>query len=234
MTGIGEAAALAALQGLTEFLPVSSSGHLVLARSLLGAGTGGITFEVVVHVGTLIAVLAVYARDLAALVGGLLLADRIEAAFDNPLLASVMLLATGAILYSTRSIPSRTTEIGLGPGRALLIGASQAVAILPGISRSGSTIAAGLHCGLGRRQAARFSFLLAIPAIAGAALLEVPKADFAVEWPPLLTGLAVSAIVGYAALRLLLRFLDSGRIHLFAWYCWAAGAAGVILATVGS
>ncbi|MBN1433555.1 undecaprenyl-diphosphate phosphatase, partial [Candidatus Fermentibacterales bacterium] len=214
-----EAAALGALQGLTEFLPVSSSGHLVLGRAMLGIPPGGVTFEVVVHLGTMAAILMVFGRDLLSLLSGaarleatslrmlgvlaaasvpaalagLLLRSSIEGLFGSPVLVSVMLLVTGTLLWITRFAPRADVPIApradvpapgpahgeCSPGfsRGLAIGVAQAVAIIPGISRSGATIAAGLMVGVERRAAAEFSFLLAIPAIAGAALLDLPESD---------------------------------------------------------
>ena len=249
---------LGAVQGLTEFLPVSSSGHLVLGQSLLGVRQPGITFEIVVHLGTLVAVLAVYGRVVGKILRGLLgrrrdevrraavllvasvpaglagflLRDWIEPAFGSPLIASGMLLGTGAILRLNLLADrdgGRERSSWPGPLAGLGVGIAQALAVLPGISRSGATITAGRLLGIDRESSAEFSFLLALPAIAGAALVDLPGADFGSVsiMGVLLPGFAVSSLTGYAALRALLSFVRNGRLHLFSWYCWAVGAAGI-------
>jgi undecaprenyl-diphosphatase len=250
------AAALAALQGITEFIPVSSSGHLVLAGWLMELPREGILFEVVVHLGTLVAVLGVYGRDLLGLLAGafrgerrslrtigllvlasvpaaaagLLLGDLVERCFASPLLTSLMLILTGTVLFFVRKAAQGKAELP-GPTAALAVGLAQALSLLPGVSRSGLTVSAGLLTGLRQDMAARFSFLLAVPAIAGAGMLKLGTAHTAsVPTGSLLVGLAVSALVGYLALRLLLRFLRMGRFTSFCYYCWTVGALGVVLA----
>jgi undecaprenyl-diphosphatase len=261
---------LALLQGLTEFLPVSSSGHLVLARALAGdPGLGqSLTVEVALHVGTLGAVLVYFRRELAGLARGLLrpgaadpplaggerrlvaylllgtvpaglaglfLEDLVEEAFSRPALAGTMLLITAAALWATRRIPEGALpETGMGAGRALLIGVAQSLALLPGLSRSGATLVAGLALGLEREAAFRFSFLLSIPAITGAALLQAARllrsgeAASALD-PSLLGAMFLAGLVGYACLVILRRALVGRRLHLFALYCAAAGAVGLAL-----
>jgi len=248
-----EAAWLAAVQGLTEFLPVSSSGHLVILQGVMRVPRQGIAFEVVVHLGTLVAVLAVYGRDILGLLAGavrreraslrmlgllalgsvpagtagVLLGDQVKSLFDSPLTASAMLLVTGGLLFATRWARPGTRRPGAAS--AVVIGLAQAAALLPGISRSGSTISSGLFRGLEREEAARFSFLLSVPAIAGAGILELRGLDSAELGMHLPVGFVVAAVTGYSALRLLLRFVRRGRLHLFSWYCWAAGIAGILL-----
>lgn len=250
---------LALVQGLTEFLPVSSSGHLALGGILLNLPREDITFEIVVHVGTLMAVLAVYRRDLLdlaagvfrreresmalagllalasvpAALAGLYLQDSIAGLFNSPVAVSVMLIFTGAVLFSTKFMPGGLRERPTAAG-GLLVGIAQAMALLPGISRSGLTISSGLLAGIRREKAARFSFLLSIPAIAGAAALKLGDAGTGdTGLPLLLIGFGVSAVTGYAALRMLLRFLRSGRFAVFAWYCWLAGLSGLLLSLTG-
>jgi undecaprenyl-diphosphatase len=252
-----EALILGVVQGLTEFLPVSSSGHLVLGGRILSVDSPGAGFEVLAHAGTLLAILIHYRRDLLGMAGslvtfrrdehfrlaflvllgsipaaavGLGFGSRLEDLFDRPVLAAAMLLVTGLILLSLRfakpgSNPVRWTT-------ALLIGCAQAFAILPGISRSGSTIVTGIHTGIDRAQAARFSFLLAIPALGGAALLK--GLDLA-KTPPAsgeLAAFAVGAVAafvsGYLALRWLLGVISRGRLDRFGWYCLAVGAAALV------
>lgn len=243
---------LGIVQGLTEFFPVSSSGHLVLAESLLGVNPRGVSFEVLVHVATLTAVLAVYWRRVVYLTVGIVrrhedawryvgklalasvpaglvgvfAASAISRAFDSPVLASINLVITGVIVYSTRWLVGRgeLTEPGW-PG-SVAVGLAQAAAILPGISRSGSTVVTALWGRTRREQAAEFSFLLSVPAILGASLLELPSL-VASRWdgePIVMAAAGVSAFVaGVAAIILFVRWLRYGRFHIFAYYCWAVG-----------
>lgn len=260
---------LGLIQGLTEFLPISSSGHLVLGGALLGGKLDkSITFEVVVHFGTLCSIVLYYREKLAdmcislwrlitsplevkeqykkdgnikligfillsmipAVIVGLTLKDQIEHTFLNPLMVSFMLLVTGIILFVTRfrhEFPNRINFLN-----ALGIGLAQAFAILPGISRSGATISLGLYFGVKREEVANFSFLMVIPVIAGAMLLEIK--DMIAFGIPVnnATGLAVgfltAFISGYFALKYLIIMLQSKGIHPFAWYCWALGGIGII------
>jgi len=245
---------LAVVQGLTEFLPVSSSGHLVLLQHWTRVFDGDVFLDVVLHVGTLVAVLVVYRRDvrrllvfdapavqyLAALavgtlpaVGvGLLLKDPIESLFSNPRASAVALVVTGLILLSTRRTDNKVRNL---PGgwhpvapplhKALLIGAAQAMAIIPGISRSGSTIAASLWLGLARDEAARFSFLLAVPAISGALVLHLLHGDVASEarGPALFLGAGVAFLVGLVAIRLTALLVVQKHFWKFAFYCIPLG-----------
>jgi len=250
---------LAVIQGLTEFLPVSSSGHLALAGMIMNVPEGDMTFEIVVHLGTLMAVLAVYRKDLTELVSGLFrkqreslvlaglliigsipaalagffLSDSIERAFNSPVLVSVMLLVTGCVLFSTRFIRSGNRDNPTVAG-SFIVGISQAMALLPGISRSGFTISTGLFKGIKREKAARFSFMLSIPAIAGAAVLKLGDAGSSgIDFSLMITGFAISALTGYLALRLLLKFLRDGRFSMFAWYCWLLGLFGLTISLTG-
>jgi undecaprenyl-diphosphatase len=269
---------LGVVQGLTEFLPVSSSGHLVLARRLLGvtppAGASGVLWEVVLHMGTLVAVVVVLRREvcqvLTGLVRGLLACrrgvraalreepgfalalliamgsipagvvgvvfkDALEALFEKPTVVAGALLVTGTILFATRYAPKHVGDGRVGWLSAVIVGCAQAVAILPGISRSGATISAGLFAGLERAEAARFSFLLSIPAVGGAGLLELRHLDAlpAESLAPFLAGGVVSAVVGLAALVLLLRVVEAGKLHHFAYYCWGVGAGALAWLLVG-
>ena len=247
-----ESVALAAIQGLTEFLPVSSSGHLALASAFMNIPAGSMAFEVVLHLGTLVAVLLVYGKDLLSIVWGVVrgrresvltalsltaasipagivgvfLSDRIESVFGMPLAVSLLMLLTGTVLFLTRLSSPGSGEPGLR--RGFFIGLFQALAVLPGVSRSGMTISAGLFRGVGRAEAARFSFLLSVPAILGAAVLELPEAEWNTSFGVLAAGFAVSALVGYGALKVLLRFVGAGALHRFCWYCWAIGGAGMV------
>lgn len=246
-----EAVLLGLVQGLSEFLPVSSSGHLVLGRALLGIQSGDLVFEVIVHFGTLLAVFTVLGGRIRALVSGcirrdaaslrmllLLLVgtvpagaagfffeDYVARAFGSPAAAAGCLVATGIVLWSTRFVTARRDEVGFGD--ALLIGLAQALAILPGISRSGLTISAGMWRGVEGREAATFSFLLSIPVILGATAL---KAGSLVADPPdwnvvgpLVVGLAAAIASGVVAIRWLFAVLRGGRLDRFSYYCWAIG-----------
>lgn len=243
---------LGLVQGLTEFLPVSSSGHLVLAQALLGVRTEGIVTEILLHLATALVVVGFYRERaidllrprwdaernryrLALVVGllptafvGLLLKDRIEALFERPGPTLAALAFTGVFLLLTRLAPPRERRITLGI--ALLIGAAQAVAILPGISRSGATIACALFLGVRRKEGAEFSFLLSVPAILGAALLTAKDlsgdALSGAVLGPALLGAAVAALSGYGALRLLVRLVIRGGFHRFGYYCLALAAVG--------
>ncbi len=270
-----EAVLLGLVQGLTEFLPVSSSGHLVLARALLGGSGEGITFEVMVHFGTFLAIVAVFRREIwnliVAVFGGigtlagrkgivqrleadghlrlalwimigsipagclgLLFEDYIERAFSNPILVSGALLVTGSMVWSTRYV--KETQGDVGWKDAILIGAAQAFAMVPGISRSGATIVTGLWRKVDRAKAAEFSFLLALPVIFGATLLKL-KDVF--EAPPssaeawsLIVGTATAYASGYVAIRALLAIVRKGKLDRFAYYCWAVGLVGLFLQLV--
>lgn len=263
------AAILGVVQALTEFLPVSSSGHLVLGRAILGAHTdGGAAFEVAVHFGTLLSVVVVFRAEILRLmratlgaladpggfstrwredpdlrlsaaivlgcipagVIGLLFKDQLEAAFDSVSGVCVALIGTGLVLLATKL--ARPGDGEVTPGRSLIVGMAQAVAILPGVSRSGSTIAAAMFLGIDRDLAARYSFLLSLPVILGATVLKAR--DLAAAPPPgdalaaLGVGALVSFVVGIAALVLLLQLVRRGHFAHFGWYCLAVGIGGLV------
>jgi len=249
---------LAVLQGIGEFLPISSSGHLVIGKALLSefwpqlaTDQGGIQLEVALHVGTLGSILVVYFRDLWQLrrdwrlclliilasvpagFVGLTFKDALEELFQSPLFAGFGLLITAVfLLLGQRQTTERYTTQNLPWLSALIVGCFQAVAILPGISRSGSTIAGGLLVGMQRSSAATFSFLMALVAIGGAALLEAKDLlngePLAYSAGGLLMGVVVSFVTGVIALTLLLRVLHSGRLYWFAYYCLAVGMATIL------
>jgi undecaprenyl-diphosphatase len=248
-----EAFLLGVIQGATEFLPVSSSGHLVMGQELMGLHLPGILFEVVVHVATLLSVIVVYRSRLLELIRGTLIApereawryvgllvvatlpvvviglafgDQVESLFQNPAAVGVALLVTGAILISTRWALKKELSPTFGVRVALLIGLAQCFALIPGISRSGSTVVAALWLGVAPVQAAAFSFLMSIPAIAGAAVLQVPQLDLMAEGIgilPLILGFVAAAVTGILAIRLFVRMLKDRSFPMFAWYCWAVG-----------
>ena len=260
-----QALLLGVLQGLTEFLPVSSSGHLALAEHFFHVASPGVLFEVFVHLGTALAVIVFFrkrvASILAALVSavgrrthdrddarlgvhlligtvpaavvGYLFEKEVEQAFESPTVVSALLLVTGLFLWAAgRARRGRRDRTSVRD--ALLIGIAQAVAILPGISRSGATVSAGLGLGLRREVAVEFAFFLSVPVILGAAAVSLPDAIAAgrgAGWP-----IALGSVVAFAsalpAIAILLRAVVSGRIQWFAYYCWAAGATGLLLLAV--
>lgn len=259
-----ESIALGLVQGLTEFLPVSSSGHLVIFERLFGVESSYLVFEVLVHFGTLLAVVFYFRKKLLiilksvllgsggsetertpgrryfwflllgtipAALAGLFLEDYIELAFASPRWASGMLLVTAAILLATRLSPQR--DRSLNSGRTILIGFAQALAIMPGISRSGSTISAGMFAGLEKSEAAEFSFLLSIPAILGATVLKMPDFvsgardfDLMINY---LAGAITAAVVGYLAIACLMAVIRKGRFFWFGIYCAAVGVLGILI-----
>lgn len=252
---------LAVLQGLTEFLPVSSSGHLVLAEHVLGLREGGLGLAVALHVGTLLSVLVVYASSVRdtlldllrgrprealllllasapAAVVGIGFEDWIERRFGDARGAAWGLLVTAGLLALAEWLRRararrRMPERPIGAGLALAVGLSQAVAILPGVSRSGSTISTALALGAAPADAARFSFLMSLIAVGGAALLQARELGGEDPGSPgvllLAWGVALSALVGYVALRLLLSFLGRGAFGWFALYCAALGFSWLAL-----
>ena len=246
-----EALLLGLVQGLTEFLPVSSSGHLVLLQALFGVTQEGILFEVVLHVATLGSVLIFYRQRVAGLLLGalrgdpdawryglklgvatvpavlavLLVGDFLEAQYESATAAGVCLLMTGGILWTTRTTLPRAKGDEPTWAAAFLIGCAQAFAILPGISRSGSTVAAALALGVAPAAAAEFSFLMSIVAIVGAAVRMAPELTAVPpgQGAPLLLGGAVALVSGVAAIWLFIRLLRSQAFYHFAWYAWAVG-----------
>ena len=247
-----EAAVLGLIQGLTEFLPVSSSGHLVMTQALLGLDQKGVIFEVALHVATLASVLIFYRRRVAELAIGALrrqpealryaaklalatvpavlvvlaIGDFLEARFDSPATAWVCLLLTGAILWTTRRSATHAQDAEPGWRAALLIGCAQAFAILPGISRSGATVAVALALGVAPAAAAEFSFLMSVVAVGGAAVLKLPELTAlpAGVVGPLLIGATVALVSGVAAIWLFVRLLRTQAFYRFAYYTWGAGA----------
>ncbi|MDR1760273.1 MAG: undecaprenyl-diphosphatase UppP [Fibrobacter sp.] len=261
---------LGIVQGLAEFLPISSSGHLVLAERLLALNQPGMLFDVMLHFGTLVAVFVIFRKRLLNLIlgicrrnpedlhyaGYIILAsiptaiigigfkDRIESLFENPQVVCVMLLVTGVLLFCTKFSKAPGSEESKASSmnwkRALVVGTVQGIACIPGISRSGSTISSMLFLGVNRKYAGEFSFLMSIPAVGGAALLELKdwlscrgaqsaecmnsgNMDLA-----LLAGIVAAFISGVMALKWLLSFVQKGKLHYFAWYVWAAGILGLI------
>jgi undecaprenyl-diphosphatase len=256
-----EAILLGLLQGITEFLPISSSGHLVIAQHFIeGFDQPGVLFDVMLHFGTLVAVVVYFWKEVSAILGclsfrattdnsdsrklilliiagtlptvviALSFKDIFEKLFTSLPTVGFMLIVTGTLLYLTKSIknPSRG-EKHLSVIDAVIIGFVQGIAIIPGISRSGSTIAAGIFRGIDPVVAARFSFLLSIPAILGATILEARGFNELTlsGMGTYMLGAFVAGVSGFLAIAALMKILMNGHLRLFSYYCWIVG--GVIL-----
>lgn len=242
-----------AIQGLTEFLPISSSGHLVLIPALLGREGPDLATSAMLHLGTLVAVVVYYRTDLVrmarfdrtgrrmitiiivgtvpAVILGLAFESKLDELTERPSVVAVMLIVTGIILLSTMLLrPGRRTTEELRPSDAGLIGLAQSFALIPGISRSGMTISAGLARGMERVEAARFAFLLGIPVIAGAGLLSVERAvsDGGGITASTIAGMVVAAVSGYWAIAFLIRVLSKTGLAPFGIYCVAFGTIALI------
>ena len=271
---IGNAIILGLVQGLTEFLPISSSGHLSIMNNLFGMTTtadGHLFFDVLLHLGTVISILAAYWKDVVFIVrdsvafvrearlapgaprnehpGGRMLLmmffatlplfvilpfhDALEQLYYNTRFIGIAFILTGFILFVSDKMPQgRKNARTMLLTDALLIGAAQAIATIPGISRSGSTITAGLATGQSRSHAMRFSLLMSVPAVLGANLLSLIKAlKNGVDWsymPAYLVGTLVAMVVGYFSIILLQRLLRSGKFGKFSYYMWGVGLFALI------
>lgn len=268
---------LGLVQGVAEFLPISSSGHLAIAQNLLhieGAGSVPEFFDVLLHLGTLIAVFAAYWKDICEMVveffrgigdlahrstpspvpsarrlilliivgtlplfAVLPIRKAVQGLGDNMVFVGAALIVTGFLLFLCDQVrKGHKTERSATWLDALLVGVGQAVATLPGVSRSGMTITAGCFVGYERRFAVRFSFLLSIPAVLGANILSIGDAVKAgingAEVPMYLVGVVTAAVVGYLCIRLLKYVADKGRFGAFAYYCWAVGILTLVLQAV--
>jgi undecaprenyl-diphosphatase len=253
---------LGIIQGLTEFLPVSSSAHLTFAEQLFKIDPKWrVSLDVLLHLGTTLAligfflkrilkilaglfspfvdtrrenwniVLAIAVGTIPAVIAGYLLKNKIDTVFANPMYSAAFLLITGVVLFLTRKTNGERTKLSVADG--LIIGIAQAIAIMPGISRSGSTIAAALFLGFARPEAFEFSFLLSIPAVVGAALLKLKGSGILHDTGPIshsamATGFLVSAIVGMLALYMVKKILMQRRLWYFSFYCWALGIAALV------
>ncbi len=257
-----QAIILAVIQGLTEFLPVSSTAHLVLFPWLLGWPDGGLAFDVALHVGTLVAVLLYFFKDWVELtlagfgvhypstaspqtiafhkrlfwllvlgtipggIAGLLFEKVIEEKLRSPIPIAAALIVVGLLMWWAEAAPRLSRKLqDANTGDAVTIGLAQATALFPGVSRSGSTIVMGLFRGMTRETAARFSFLLSTPIIAGAALKEVPKllkmshaGLIPIPLSTIAISIVVSGLVGYAVIALFLRYLQTQTLKIFAFY----------------
>ncbi|MDO4972928.1 MAG: undecaprenyl-diphosphate phosphatase [Eubacteriales bacterium] len=274
---VGNAILLGLVQGITEFLPVSSSGHLSILNNLFGLTTaenGHLLFDVLLHLGTLISILVVYGQDVKDMVVETLslmnlgpqsglqrdrkpgarlffmiviatlplllilpIKDLLEGLYDKSIFLGVALILTGCMLYvSDRMTPGTKNVGGMTLLDALIIGLCQCVAVIPGLSRSGTTITAGIATGLKRDFAVKFSFLLSIPAVLGANILSLIDAfRDGVDWslvPAYLIGMAAAMISGIVAIELLKYIARRGKFGGFAYYCWVVGALSIILTMI--
>lgn len=263
------------VQGLTEFLPVSSSAHLVLTPELLGAKSS-LAFDTLLHAGTLVAVIGYFWKDITSMIKsfvsslldiprgkfkeeltedpykrlawlvvvgtipaglmGVLFKSEFEALFDSVTMVGFFLLVTGVILWSSEWITKKNSDKKskdikeVSFTNSLVIGVFQGFAIAPGISRSGSTIAAGLFSGLERKLAARYSFLLSIPAILGATLIQVKDiVTFDANTEVLVLGFLAAVISSYLAVKFMMGYTQKHSLNIFAIYCWIVGALTIIL-----
>jgi undecaprenyl-diphosphatase len=248
---------LGMLQGLTEFLPVSSSGHLVLAQHLFGVKEGALFFDIMLHAASALAVIFVFRKDIVSLASGSIAADRtvrttawkylflliiasvpagvagilfkdfFEGLFSNTQAVGFCLLCTGTVLFLTLLRKREGDSVTFL--QAITIGLAQAVAIMPGISRSGSTIAIALIIGVSRNEAGKFSFFLALPAILGAAALHLKDVSLdTIAWGPVLAGFVTSLIVSIVALQMLLWFVRGGKLYYFGFYCVVIGTLSLL------
>lgn len=255
------------VQGLTEFLPVSSSAHLIFTQELLGINQPGIAFDVLLHLGTLIAVVGYFFKDIVEMIKaffsslldifrgkfrenfkkdpykklawmviigtipagivGLLFDSEIEAIFQSITIPAFFLLITGILLYVSQRLNVGNRDIkNSGIKDSIIIGIGQSLAIIPGLSRSGTTIASGLLVGLDKEFAAKFSFLLAVPAIIGATVTQLDgiTSGLGANLLPYLLGFLAALISGYLAISILLKLIREKSLDIFAFYCWIAGA----------
>lgn len=243
------------VQGIGEFLPISSSGHLIALPIILGWEDPGLAFDVALHLGTLVAVVAFFWKDwvklitagftkrdskegklfwyiiIATIPGGLigiLLEKKAESAFRNLALVGAMLIIMGIVMYVADKIENNNVKIeNIGLGRSFLIGFSQALAIIPGVSRAGITMSTGLFAGLSKESAARFSFLLSTPIIVGAGILKLKDIIHtpAAQLPAVLVAIITSAIVGFLSIKFLLNYLKNKGFGIFIAYRFIAGIA---------
>lgn len=253
---------LGIVQGLTEFLPVSSSGHLVFFQSLFGLKEPPLFFDVMLHLGTLFAVVIYFWTDIWKIVQGivatlkrkekgqnqaklflwiilatiptgimgLLFKDWFESLFSKPKVVGGMLLVTGSVLWLTRWAKKEGRLLErMGWIDSIFIGIAQGLAIIPGISRAGATISTGLFCGLDRELSGKFSFLLSIPAILGATILEFRKMEAHHELLTTLIATAIAFGVGILSLTFLMKIIKMGKIFNFSYYCWGVGLIIILL-----
>ena len=254
------------VQGLTEFLPVSSSAHLIFAQQFLGVTEPSLAFDVLLHLGTLVAVVGYFFKDIVRMIiaffksltdivkgrfkseikrdpykklawftilatipvgiAGIVFDDLVESLFTGITLPAFFLLITGCLLFASQRMNTGKINIDeINWKEALILGCGQACALLPGLSRSGTTIATGLFLGLDKEFAAKFSFILSIPAILGAAVYQLKDVSGgSVELTAWIAGFLVAVISGYFAIKFLLKLIQERSLDVFAYYCWIVGA----------
>ncbi len=254
---LSDSVILGIIQGITEFLPISSSGHLIIGKYLLNISSPGAVLEIILHMGTLVSVLLFYFKDIIHVVKGLLpggsqedrkmnyfliagtipavilglgFKDFFEGTYDNITLVGVNLIVTGTVLFATLYF-NRDSGSQMTLKKAIIIGCAQALAIFPGISRSGMTISMALFLGSSNKDSAKFSFLLAVPVLVGAGVLNIGDAlSFAgdVNFIYIFLGFLISATVGYLCIFTLVRMLTRNKMWLFSIYCWIIGLITLI------
>ncbi len=248
---------LGLIQGLTEFLPISSSGHLVIFQSLFGITTNQLTIDLFLHFGTVIPVIIVFWNDIRDIllfkkekrrltwlifigiiptgIIGIFFQDFFKGLFASVQVVGFMLLITGFLLILSEKLSQVRFKLdGMKGHNAVIVGIAQGLAVIPGISRSGSTIVASLLQGLDRESAARYSFLISLPVILGGGLLELKKVlsvgIVGLSWGMIFTGVLSAAVSGYFAIKILLHILKKGSLRGFAYYCWGLGVLIILLA----
>jgi undecaprenyl-diphosphatase len=250
---------LGVIQGITEFLPISSSGHLVLFSHWLGRMENKVLFDVMLHVGTLFSIVIIFRKELLKLSGGIIRSETLqirkglyiltatvptaiiglvgqdffENLFLEPSYVAGAMLFTGTLLFTTLFFSHESNPRSMNLAITFLIGIMQGIAIVPGISRAGTTIATALLLGTSRKEAGEFSFIISIPVITGAAILKVREylagGSHEVFNLELFAGMIAAFLAGIMALKILLSFVQSGHLHHFAWYLWLVGFTGMIL-----
>jgi undecaprenyl-diphosphatase len=274
---------LGIIQGLTEFLPISSSGHLVIFQHLFGLKNPELLLDISLHIGTLLAIFIFFWSDIRAMITecgaflgnilwrrrpagvplkemdgqrgekqqlphatltfwvllgviptaliGILFRHLFHQMFGSTLVVGIMLMVTGTILGASRLIPDQAIKKkSIGLGTALAVGLAQGAAITPGISRSGTTIVCGLLCGLDRELAGRFSFLISIPAIIGALVMQFDMTEIGeIGYAPFMTGIAISFVTGLIALKITMNYVRKGKLHYFLPYCFLAGIVALFI-----
>jgi undecaprenyl-diphosphatase len=243
---------LGIIQGAAEWLPVSSSGHLALAQQLMGLQVP-IAFDVLLHLGTLVAVMMYYRSRLLRIIyailqmnfkneeGNIILFiivgsiptaiigfafhDFFESMFSSSFLIGIALILTGCILFATKFFKGKRKPNIID---AVFMGIAQGLAVAPGISRSGWTISTGMIRGVEKEKATDYSFILSIPALIGATLIEGRKITFSsIEWGTVAVGVLAALLVGYVSIAILVRIVKKGNFHIFALYCWAIGVLAI-------
>ncbi len=248
---IWQAIILAIIQGITEWLPISSSGHLVLIQEFFNI-EASLLFDILLHMGSLLALLIIFRKDILNLISFkkgyrglaflllistiltvlvvLIFREFLIKIFNNTLTVGIGLIITSLLLFSTKFAKEKKKNISLKD--SILIGIMQGIAFIPGISRSGSTISTAMIRGVNREQAARYSFLLFIPAVLGAFFYQISSLEKLEKTNLLMLGTLISFIVSYAAIKLLLKIINKGKFHYFAYYCLILGLITIIISVI--